>query len=77
LLAGGVYDTVTISPEKTAAESLRVTFVPDNETEVTVLAIELTITEKEDAAGLDLLDNARLYVMTREDGAEFSITELT
>jgi hypothetical protein len=55
---------------------VRVTFVPETATELTVLAVELTLTEKDEAAGT-MLARAMLYVITKTEGEALSITELT
>ena len=50
--------------------------MPETATALTVLEVELTLTEKAEAAGT-MLARARLYVITRDEGDAFSTTELT
>jgi hypothetical protein len=75
-VAGLVYATVTTLPLTTGLESVNRTFVPEIETLLTPLEVELTITVKADEAGT-IFARLVLYVISSTDGVAFSITELT
>ncbi|MBK7480856.1 MAG: hypothetical protein IPI69_14825 [Bacteroidales bacterium] len=49
-----VYATVTVFPYAAGLDRVRSTFVPDTDTELTLLAVELTRTVNADAAGIIL-----------------------
>ena len=55
---------------------MSVTLVFETATELTVLAVEFTLTVKAEAAGT-MFARDMLYVITRADGEVLSITELT
>ena len=50
--------------------------MPETATELTVLTVELTLTEKAEVAGT-MLARARSYIIARAEGDAFSTTELT
>ena len=64
-----------MSPYTTADESVRLTFVPETVTALTVRALEFTVTENEEAAGITFARFV-LKVMSSNVGVEFSIPEL-
>ena len=72
---GLVYATVTASPATTELASVSDTVVPDTATEDTVLAVLLTLTLKEEAAGTMLTSDVE-YVISNCVGVKFSIFEL-
>ena len=70
-----MYATVTASPYTTGLDSVNSTLVPDIATELTFLAVELTVTAKAGAPGT-MFASDKLYVISSLEGVAFSMAEL-